>query len=179
MISINFASKNYLLVRRARTALIAAAVLLCIVLAGMLRSAYTQRAESNSLDRMIQDDRAADAKARVVLDRRSRLVRDLSAMSGLMELRDFSWTGLLTSLETVVPQGVALTSVDFDFEKRALALNGRARSPEALRTLIVGLEKSPSFKDPFLKHQSLEKGTISFNVIVVYQEKDGGEAARR
>jgi hypothetical protein len=34
----------------------------------------------------------------------------------------------------------------------------------------VAMEKFPSFKDPFLKHQSLEKGNITFNVVTVYRE---------
>jgi hypothetical protein len=63
---------------------------------------------------------------------------------------------------------VALTSVEFNDKERTVMLNGKARSPEALQSLVVGLEKSASFKDPFLKHQSLEKGSISFNVIAVY-----------
>jgi len=59
-----------------------------------------------------------------------------------------------------------------------LTLNGMARSPESLRNLVVAMEKSASFKDPFLKHQSVEKGSISFNVVAVYREDKSRAVAR-
>jgi hypothetical protein len=42
----------------------------------------------------------------------------------------------------------------------------------------VGLERSASFKDPFLKHQSLEKGSISFNVVAVYHDNRNAAVAK-
>jgi Tfp pilus assembly protein PilN len=91
-------------------------------------------------------------------------------MSGLMEARKISWTRLLTSVETVVPVGVALKQVEFNAKDSTVSLSGMARSPESLRNLVVAMEKSVSLKDPFLKHQSLEKGSISFNVVAFYRE---------
>ncbi len=68
--------------------------------------------------------------------------------------------------------------VDFDRRDGSLSMEGTAQSPEALRNLIVGLENSSSFTAPYLKHQLLEKGSISFNVVAVYREKSGMVAAR-
>jgi Tfp pilus assembly protein PilN len=115
---------------------------------------------------------------RPVLLEREVLVKNLNAMSGLLESRRFSWTRLLTSIEAIVPIGVAMKNVDFDPRDRVLVLEGTAQSPEALRNLIVGLEQSASFKDPFLKHQSLEKGSISFNVVAVYHEGAGASVVK-
>jgi hypothetical protein len=56
-------------------------------------------------------------------------------------------------------------------------LNGMAQSPESLRNLVVSLEQSQAFKNPFLKHQSLEKGNLSFNVTTVYHENKGAGVA--
>ncbi len=111
---------------------------------------------------------------------RERLVKDLNAMSGLMDARKFSWTRLLSSIESVVPVGVALQKVQYSPQDHSLAMDGTAQSPESLRNLVVGLEKSSSFTDPFLKHQTLEKGSISFNVVAVYHEhKDAGMVQRK
>jgi len=35
---------------------------------------------------------------------------------------------------------------------------------------MIGLQKSRSFKSPLLKHQSMDKGNLSFNVAVTYQK---------
>ena len=69
-----------------------------------------------------------------------------------------------------MPTGVALKHVKFNPKDATLTLNGMARSPESLRNLVVAMEKSSSFNNSFLKHQSLEKGNISFNVVAVYRE---------
>jgi Tfp pilus assembly protein PilN len=170
MITINFASRQYRLFARIRTGLIAGSVVLCIALAGLIWTAVALRANISSMDRKMKDAGAADEQVRSLFSEREQLIKDLSAMSGLMESRKLSWTHLLTSIEAVVPTGVALTHVEFHVKERTVTLDGMAQSPESLRTLVVGLEKSAFFKDPFLKHQSLEKGSISFNVIAVYHE---------
>lgn len=170
MITINFASRNYRLIERIRSGLMAVSILLVAITAGMLWIAFSLRANISSMDRKLQELKTADEQTRPALLARERLVKDLTAMSGLMEARKISWTRLLMSVEAVVPVGVALKHVEFEPKDSTLTLSGMARSPESLRNLVVAMEKSLSFKDPFLKHQSLEKGSISFNVVAVYRE---------
>ena len=170
MIEINFASRNYRLIERIRSGLTAGSIFLVVLTAGMLWSAVSLRANISSMDRKLQELKAADEQLRPALLERERLAKDLTDMSGLMEARKISWTLLLTSVEAVVPVGVAFKHVEFDLKDSTLTLNGMARSPESLRNLVVAMEKSLSFKDPFLKHQSMEKGNISFNVVAVYRE---------
>jgi len=178
MITINFASRNYRLISRIRTGLLTAAGVLCIAMAVMLWATLSLRADSSALDRKLKEAEAAEELVRPLLAERGQLVKDLNAMSGLLESRRFSWTRFLSALETVVPRGVALTHVEFSRNDHTVALIGMAQSPEALRTLVVGLERSTAFKDPFLKHQSLDKGEISFNVVAVYQENKGAAVAK-
>ncbi len=170
MISINFASRNYRLIGRIQAGLAAGCVVLALIAGGMLWTASSFRASIAAADRDMIERRKADDQVRSLLSEREKLVKNLFAMSGLMESRKFSWTKLLSSIEAVVPTGAALTSVEYNSGSHALALEGAAQSPESLRNLVVGLEKSASFNDPFLKHQSLEKGIISFNVVAVYRE---------
>jgi Tfp pilus assembly protein PilN len=170
MITINFASTNYRLIARIRSGLITGSIFLLALTAGMLWISGSVRENVSMMDRKLQELKAADEQARPVLLERERLVKDLTAMSGLMQARKISWTRLLTSVEAVVPVGVALKHVELDPKNFTLTLNGMARSPESLRNLVVAMENSASFKDPFLKHQSLEKGSISFNVIAVFRE---------
>jgi Tfp pilus assembly protein PilN len=170
MININFASRNYRLIGRIRSGLIAGIVFLAVLAAGLLWFAASLRTDMSFMDQKLRELKAADELARPALMERNRLVKDLTAMSGLTESRKISWTRMLTSIEAVVPVGVALKHVDFNPKDSTLGLSGMARSPESLRNLIVAMEKAVPFKDPSLKHQSLEKGSISFNVVAVYQE---------
>ena len=170
MITINFASRNYRLVGRIRAGLIAGSIILAAMMVVMLWTIVSFRASIPSMERTLRELEAADEQISPVLQEREHLVKDLTAMSGLMESRKISWTRLLTNIEAVIPKGVALNHVVFNPRDSSLMLDGVALSPESLGTLVVGLEKTASFKDPFLKHQSLEKGSISFNVVAVYRE---------
>jgi Tfp pilus assembly protein PilN len=178
MIKINFASRDYRLIERIRSALIAGIIILAAITAGMLWTTLSLRANISFMDRKIQELEAADAQARPEILEREQLVKDLNAMSGLMESRKISWTRLLTNIEAVVPVGVELKHVEFNPKDSALTLNGMARSPESLRNLVVAMEKAASFKSPSLKHQSLEKGSISFNVVAVYREDNSPVVAQ-
>jgi Tfp pilus assembly protein PilN len=180
MISINFASGNYRRAVRIVQALAAGSVILALAAALMIVKAVSLRADIAAMQKKLQEAEAADQLVKPALMERERLVKDLNAMSALMDARRFSWTRLLSSIESVVPVGVALQKVQYNPHDHSLVLDGTAQSPESLRGLVVGLEKSPSFKDPFLKHQTLEKGSISFNVVAVYHErKDAVEVQRK
>jgi Tfp pilus assembly protein PilN len=170
MIAIDFASRDYRLIERFRSILLAMTVILCMTLTGMIWTAVSLRADVSSMDKKLKELEASLEQARPILTEREQLVKDLAAMSGLMESKKFSWTRLLTNIEAVVPKGVALKKVAFNPKDHSLTLEGMAHSPESLHNLVEWLEKSSSFRDPFLKSQSIDKGSISFNVVAVYRE---------
>jgi Tfp pilus assembly protein PilN len=179
MININFASRNYRMIERVQSALIAGSAVLVAIMAMMLWTTMTLRADVTVMDRKIQNLEAVNAQAQPDILEREQLVKDLTSMSGLRESRKISWTKLLTNIEAVVPVGVALKHVDLNPKDSTLTMNGIARSPESLRNLVVAMEKAAPFKSPSLKHQSLEKGSISFNVVAVYREDKSPVVARR
>ena len=178
MISINFAGRNYRLLGRMHTGLVVVNVLLVAAAAAILWTALSLHADITAMNKRLKELEAAEEKVRPLLIERDRIVKDLGAMSGFMESRRFSWTRLLTSIEKAFPVGVALDRVEYNPRERALTLDGTARSPESLRNLMVGLEKSAWFKDPYLKHQSIDKGSISFNVVAFYQEQKAAVVAQ-
>ncbi len=178
MITINFASRNYRLVGRIRIGLICGSIILAVMTAGLLWTTVALRANISSMDRTLRELEAADEQVRPLLLEREQLVKDLNAMSGLMESKKISWTRLLTSIEAVVPKGVALKQVKFSPKDSTLTLSGKARSPELLRKMVAAMESAAPFKDPFLKHQSLEKGSISFNVVAVFRKASNAAVAQ-
>lgn len=178
MIPVNFASRDYRLIERIHIVLLAAIVILCVTVAGMIWTAVSLRKNIAAMDLKLKEIEAADESMQPAFREREQLVKDLSLMSGLLESRKFSWTRLLTRIEAVVPVGMALKRVEFRPADHTLTLEGTTQSPEALRNLVVGLEQSSSFKDPFLKHQSVEKGKNSFDVVAVYRENAGPSVAQ-
>jgi len=181
MITVNFASKNYRLFEWIRLALIAAVVVLSLFFLGMIWKSVTLRMGIAAIEKNLKERKTIDEQIQPLLKEREQVVKDLSAMTGLIEAKKFSWTKLLTRLEATVPIGAAFKTIEYNPDTHALTLDGAAQTPEALRTLVQELEKSSYFKEPFLKHQSIDKGSISFNVVAVYRENSavGTTAAKR
>lgn len=179
MIDINFASRNYRLVARVYSGLLAGCVLLAIVTAAQFWQFHRIQTETNIVQRGMQQAEITDDQIQPLLREREKFIKDLASMSGLVETRRFSWTRLLTDIEKAFPVGVALNRLGYNPRDHGLSLDGTAQSPESLRNLIIGLEKSTSIKDPYLKHQTLDQGSISFNVVAVYHEEDRPAVAQR
>jgi Tfp pilus assembly protein PilN len=171
MITINFASRNYRAVASAVRVLLEAAVVLAVVAVGIIWESSLLRRDLSEMKQKLAVAETGDKQAKFTLLEQEQLVKNLNAMSGLVEARKFSWTLFFTSLEAAVPTGVAFKNVTLSPKDRTLSIEGMAQSPEALRNLMVGLEKSNSFSKPLLRHQSLEKGVLSFNVVAIYHER--------
>ena len=168
-ISINFATIDFRLIRNVRSSLLAVcAVLLCIG-GGMIMLAGTYREKTAAVEQGVRDLVASQEKLHPIVAERERVVKNLTAMSAILEAKRFSWTRFLSALEDVFPSGVALERLDYHPQERSVLLEGKAASPEALSGLMIRLERSPSFKNPLLKRQSMEKGILSFHVTVIYQ----------
>jgi len=170
VITINFAGRNYRFLSRLYAGFAVTGCVLALLLAAQAWGLFTVRAGIASMESRLALQMARDERIMPVLQERERIVRDLTNMAGLVEARRFSWTRLLTSMESAFPVGAAVTKFEYHPGERSLVLEGVARSPEALRDLMVGLEKSRAFKDPLLKHQSVDKGSISFNVVTLYTD---------
>jgi Tfp pilus assembly protein PilN len=170
VITINFAQTNFGLFAQVRQWLIACIILLGILAGALLWMANATSHKGAAAEQRVRDLTASAEKLRPAMEERQQLVKNLGAMSALIETRRHSWTQFLSEIEAVFPFGIALTKVDFNIRDMTVALEGSAQSPEALSNLMIGLQRSRSFKNPQLKHQSMEKGSLSFNVAVSYQE---------
>ena len=169
-ITVNFAGTNFRFLMRLRQGFIVAVVLLGSLTGVLLWKANSYRAESAALTQQVREYTESVERLRPAMLEREQLVKDLGDMAGLLEARRFSWTQLLTGVEAAFPNGIALDRLEFKPKEMAVALEGTAQSPESLSSLMIGLQKSRSFKNPLLKHQSMDKGNLSFNVAVTYQE---------
>lgn len=68
--------------------------------------------------------------------------------------KTFNWISLLDALESVVPEGVAISAIDPKPKTEDLSIAGAARSFSGLRQLMENLENSNQFRDIYLTNQS-------------------------
>ncbi len=94
----------------------------------------------------------------------------------------FSWTQLLTDLESSVPTRIMMNAVSLDEKTNTVLLNGSTSSLQDLNRLIHQLEKHQNFRDVILtqhaktknKKKTTAKGQlrIVFSLKVLYEPKD-------
>lgn len=168
LVSINFARTDYRLIFRAAIGLGLSACGLAVVALLLIVSGVSDMSRGRDMDKRLSELSSHEEKINAIIKEKEQLIRELNSMSALVSAREFSWTKMLTGIESVVPTGVAIKSVKYNPKDRSLSLEGTAGSPEALRNLVAMMEKSRFFREPFLRRQSIEKGRISFDVVAVY-----------
>ncbi len=92
-------------------------------------------------------------------------------ISFIKHVRDrvgFSWTQLLTDLESAVPKNLMMSTVSLDEKTNTVLLNGSTPSLKELTRLMHQLEKHQAFRDVILTQHAKKKkkktGTQSFVV---------------
>ncbi len=69
----------------------------------------------------------------------------------------FSWTQLLSDLETTVPKNIIMSAVSLDEKTNSVLLNGSTPSLQDLNRLIHQLEQHPAFNDVILTQHANKK----------------------
>lgn len=169
-ITINFATRNYRFWSRVVMAITAFSAAFACTAVIVVWNSISFRAEIGAMKNKVDVLTGKKTQWEHILREREQLTTNLNSMTALVDARRFSWTQLFTDIEALFPVGAALESLEFNRRDHALLLAGKAQSPETLKALIAGMEKSSSFTNPVLKHQSLDKGHISFDVAGTYQE---------
>ncbi len=103
----------------------------------------------------------------------ARLLLSIKQANGIIERKAFNWLALLDRLESVVPEGVSLSTVEPGVNDKTLKLSGTALRFNNLRQFMEQLETSMVFPDVFLldqgetKTSENQKGT-TFNITCRY-----------
>jgi len=71
----------------------------------------------------------------------------------VLDQDSFRWTALLSRLEDVVPEKVAVSGIQPDYKERSLRLVGVARGVGDLQEFLDNLVDSPHFKEVYLLQQ--------------------------
>jgi Tfp pilus assembly protein PilN len=112
-----------------------------------------------------------------------KIPQQVSFVKQVREHVGFSWTQLLTDLESAVPGHVMMSAVSLDEKTNTVLLNGSTPSLQDLNLLIHQLEKHPAFHDVILTQHANKKNKkklhakglplIVFSMKVFYAPKDG------
>lgn len=166
-VSVNLATRPFVelrpLLARLRLTMIALALLATGLIVGLRilkQRADTATAQMDSLksqtstyqDRMMANEsRMRQPENRAVLER-------AQFLNELFAKKSFSWTAVLMDLETVLPAGVQVTSIDPAISKEGdvtirLRVSG---AREKAVDLVRNLEKSKRFLSPRLSNESLQ-----------------------
>ena len=82
------------------------------------------------------------------------LLPRIAFANSVIDKKRYNWLALLDKLEQVVPEGVAISSVEPDSKTNGLKLPGIARNFDRLRAFMEKLEDSKVFTDVYLMTQA-------------------------
>ena len=155
-LKINLSTRYFVDTRKLNAALAAAVALLVLIMffsvQGLASGAGRAKQLEGDLARL-QARFAASAKG-VSEQEYQGVVRDISVANGILKKRGLNWLLLLDRLELVVPEGVALSSIEPKPKEGTLTLSGSAREFRNLRAFVENLEAEPRFSDVFLQSQT-------------------------
>jgi type IV pilus assembly protein PilN len=171
-LTINLATRFYINNRLISLSLAGASVLLLLLLLLNIRNIATDYGEMQRLTKetVVLEGKAKGARSAAVPDKEYQaLLNRIKFANGIIEQKTFNWLMLLDKLEGVVPDGIALASIEPDLKDEGLKLAGSARQFSNLRKFMENLEDSKYFTEIYLVNQSDvqvapgQKG-INFNI---------------
>lgn len=157
--NINLATKIYINTKLLKLSTAAAILLLALIL--ILNIRYVA-AKSEEMKRLTNEIATLDSKFKTaskgVSEKEYHALLDrIGFANTVIEKKMYNWVDLLDKLEQVVPDGIAISSIDPDPKSHELKLAGIARNFNNLRIFMEHLEDSRSFTDVYLISQGESK----------------------
>jgi len=158
--SLNLATRTYL---NRRLLYLGYGVVIFLLLSGLTGFGYyfwnsyqTRRSIQVAIDQLQQQSLVAKGGAAVPFSTEAyqRVLQRVAFFNGVLEKDSFSWTHLLGRLETLVPQGVGLRSIQPDFHGRSLKISGLARNLDKLQKFLDNLLTTKDFSAVYLLNQA-------------------------
>jgi type IV pilus assembly protein PilN len=156
-LTINLATRIYINKRRLNFFIVAAFALLVLLLLVNVGNIATDFGDIQRLNDGIDilEGKTKKATGATVPDKEYQaLLARIKFANGLIEQKTFNWLMLLDKLEGVVPDGIAVASIESSPKDEGLKLDGMAKNFGALRKFMENLEESKYFTDIYLVGQS-------------------------
>jgi len=193
-VSVNFASREYIIARKVYLSLLAGAVLL-VGLFGYQYSIYASSQEQYSmLQAMLAKedaleanimDRYKKASEGVTRDEINKTISEADFANEVLIKKSFSWTQFLNRIEKLIPRGVGVNTISPDFKSLYVDISGSADNMDKLLEFIDTMTKSEYFEDlpPNFSstRQVVDKDTgktvEAFNIRIRYYPEGRGDKA--
>lgn len=176
--NLNLATRSYVNLRQLNLAIFILTALLLLWLAFTIKTVASNFGEAQRIEQQIaaMDSKLKGEAKGVPPKEYEVLLAKIAFANSIIEKKNLDWLKFLNQLETVVPEGIALTAVDPDPEKKTLKVTGVAKNFVNLRTFFETLESSTYFRNVYLENQSEikvgqnQKG-VNFTItcMVIYQ----------
>jgi type IV pilus assembly protein PilN len=92
------------------------------------------------------------------------LLASIKFANGIIEQKTFDWLMLFDRLESVVPEGIAIASIEPSPKDNGLRLAGMAKNFGNLRKFVENLEESKFFTEVYLVSHSSSQGPEGRNI---------------
>ncbi|KAF0218293.1 MAG: type IV pilus assembly protein [Geobacteraceae bacterium] len=169
-LKINLATKTYINTQQLNWSIVAAVALLGLMLFLNVRDIATNAGEIKRVAKEIAVLTGKSAGEKGVSEQEYQaILARIRFANSIIDKKTFNWLTLLDQLESSVPDGIALTSIEPVQKESALKLTGSARNFNNLRSFMENLENSKSFTEVYLVSQAetkvgaTQKG-ITFNI---------------
>ena len=169
--TLNLATRTYINSRQVNLFLACAGILLTLSAAGF---AFTVLGNSDREEKLRRQLAAVDARVKAggkgISDKEYQsLLGKIKFANGIIRRKSFNWLGFLTWMETVVPDGVMVTSLEPSLKDGKLTVSGVARNFGLMRKFLENMEDSRFFTDIYLLSQAEAKADetqkgVSFSV---------------
>lgn len=158
-LTINLATRTYVNTARLNAIFAGLGIVLLIVLMFEVTNIASTTGEVGKLQGEIAEmERKSAGKFRQVSEQEyQQLLSQIRYANAIIERKSFSWVALLDTLESVVPEGVAITQIDPDPKTKGLKITGATLTFARLRTLLENMEGSSAFSDIYLLSQAQAK----------------------
>ncbi|MRR07361.1 MAG: fimbrial protein [Deltaproteobacteria bacterium] len=155
-LKINLSTRYFIDTRKLNVVLAAVVIMLVLVTFFCVKGVATNAGQAKQLEGELSKLQARFAtSAKGVSEQEYRgIIKKISVANGILSKRGLNWLLLLDRLESVVPEGVALSSIEPKLKEGTLTLSGGAKEFRNLRTFVENLEEAPWFSDVFLQSQT-------------------------
>lgn len=156
-LTINLATRIYINKRRLNFFIVAAFAVLILLLLVNVRNIATDLGDIQRLNHgiAILEGKTKKATSEAVPEKEYQaLLARIKFANVLIEQKTFNWLMLLDKLESVVPDGIAIASIEPSPKDEGLKLEGIAKNFGALRKFMENLEESKYFTEIYLIGQS-------------------------
>jgi type IV pilus assembly protein PilN len=153
---LNLATRIYLDRRKVNATI---AIILALLVGLLFAAAGTVFSTAGEIERIKRE--TSDVEKRVtgssgaVADKELKeMLEQVKSVNAIIDRKTLNWVGLLDRLEAILPEGVAVTSLEPDTSKQALKISLVARNFPLLRRSLESFEESRFFTDVFLLSQN-------------------------